>query len=562
MKCRIVQGAWVLALLVVLLIASCTNSTEGTQPSTKSSAVAGGAPGKAPTKESRPVDRNMQAVTVALRRVDACSVFDLSAAKAANPNAALLPIGPHACMLTPTANYKPGDNGVKVLVGDNSNDLFLNTGAPITIAGAKAYERHDYSSAIFKRCEIDFPVSFSRSIHFQYQDDGADVCQVLHKVAEAAVPRLQNPDALTVDVGKRPFAAWDGCYFMAQLLGNGTQDNYTYKPHGLNDPFSGCRTTLKPTSGTPSKGGPSAAGPSAPSKGGPGAAAPSLQRNEPELEIGYDRVPDTSKQTRQIAGKTADVTSFTSTCRLTWNQADAKTGNQWYGALVIKLTAATCDGAAKLAGQAVALVDQQPSDASAPPQRPLLFRPEENDSPEPGACVDWNGAAGCEPYHPVQPPQGIENLLPAADRDQNVTCAVFQDAVKGQFGATFNPVTWGEHCFFVEPTHTLLLRCNVDGKNRPSDYGRRSDLYSDRQEIQIAGKPAVTFWDKEHSQYDIYLSPFGDLNRPGNLHINLQSRPGRGDTSVPKGGRPKIDAAKANLAKQVITQITQKYVAG
>lgn len=571
MKRRIILGARALTLLLlVVLSAACTSSAgDSPPPSEGSAAGAGSAPEKAPAKAPRPVDRDMHAVTVALRQLDACAVFDLTAAKAANPYSTLLPIGPHACMLAPSADYLPGDDGIKVSIGDDSNELFRNMGAPVTIGGAKAYERHDYSSDIFKRCEIDFPVSFSRAIHFQYQTDKANVCEVLRQVAAAAVPRLQNPDTLTVDTSKRPFSAWDGCSFLAQLLGNDDQ-NYTYQPDGLYDPLSGCKTTLKHTdspaatgrpstpASAPSKGGPSAPG----AKGGPGSPATSPQRNEPKLEIGYEHAPSAPKQPRPVAGKTADVSSYTNSCKLTWNQADAKTGSEWYGALVINLTAATCDSAAQLAERAVTLVDQHPTETSTRSQRPLLLRPDENDSPEVGACVDFNGGAGCEPYHPVQLPNGIENLLAAADHDQNVTCAVFQDAVKATFGPTLAPATWGEHCFFVEPTHTLLLRCNVDGTNPPGDYGRRTDVYSDRQETQIAGKPAVTFWDLDHSQYDIYLSPFGDLNHPGNLHINVETRPGRGDTSIPKGGPAKLDPAKVDQAKQVITQITQKYVTG
>lgn len=554
MRLRTAQGGWVLTLLACLLITGCTTTVAG-QPHPAGSSPAAAGAGE-PTKAPRPVDRDMQAVTVAMRRLDACAVFDLDAAKPANPNATLLPIGPHACMLAPTTNYNPAQDGVKVFVGAADNDLVRNTGAPVTIAGAKAYERRDYSSPNFKQCELDLPVSFSRAIQFSYRASETDTCQVLRQVAAAAVPRLQNPDALTVDPAKRPFAAWDGCFFLAQLLGAEAQ-NFTYEPDGVKDPFSGCRTRAKKPQGPQPKG----ESTGAPSAGGTGGASPPQQPNEPELEVAYDKVPTAPKQPRQVAGKVADITTYSSRCKLTWNQGDSQAGNQWHAALVISMTAASCDGAAQLAERAVALVDQQPSDADAAPQRPLLFKPEDNDSPEPGACVDWNGDAGCEPYHPVPVPEGIEKILAAADRDQDVTCAVFHDAVKSLFGSTFNPVTWGEHCFFVEATHTLILRCNVDGQNPPSDYGRRTDLWTDRQEIQLAGKPAVTFWDKNRTDFDVYLSPFGDLTRDGNLHINVDTRLGRGDTSL-ASGRPKLDPAKAELARQVITQITQRYVTG
>lgn len=554
-------GGWILAALVSLtLIASCTTTVDGHPQAPRSSAGEGGAgPAATPAKVPRPVDRNPTAVTVALRQLDACAVFDLNAANATNPNLGVIPVGPHACMLWPTEGKPAAPAGVKVFVGDSQNDLFLNSGAPTVLAGVKAYERYDYSTSASKSCEIDLPVSFSRSIHFQFKSSNPNPCEVLRPVAAAAVPRLQNPDPLTADTAKRPFGGWDGCTFLMQLLGTDVQNSYTYKPDGL-DPFSGCKTTLKSGSSAPAKPG-TPSKPGAPATG-PGRGTPPSStepKNEPKVEVTYEMALRPPQQGRQIAGKTADITQFSTNCRLMWSQGASGVGTPDYAAAVIRVTAATCDNAAQLAERAAALFDQHPSDTSTAPQRPLLYRPEDNDNPEPGACGDFNGGAGCEPYHPTPVPQGVENMLAAADNDQNVTCAVFQDAVKDIFGPTYQPVTWGEHCFFVEPTHTVLLRCNVDGQNPPSEYGKSTDVYTGRQEIRIEGKAAVVFWDTEHSQYDVYLSPFNDMNRTGNLHITVQARPGRGDTAW-KGGLPKLDDKKAELGKQVIAHVAKKFV--
>jgi hypothetical protein len=158
----------------------------------------------------------------------------------------------------------------------------------------------------------------------------------------------------------------------------------------------------------------------------------------------------------------------------------------------------------------------------------------------------------------VSVPHGTDKIMEAAAANRHVQCAVFDQAVTSLFGSSFHALTWGEHCFFVEPTHTLQLRVNVDNENPPSDYGTKSDLWTDRQETTIAGKPAITFWDTHKKAFDIYSSPYNDLTRNGNVHIYVEARQGRGD-----GARKdiKLDPAKAETAKQVIEQVTQKYFA-
>lgn len=530
-------GACVTVVIACLVMTSCTTTIDGEpQPAEGSASKPGGEPAKTP----KPQDRNIQAVTEALRTIDACGVLDLNAAQAAgNPKASLLATGPHSCMLVPTGTYSPGNRGVEVSIGDASNTFFSYNGAPVTIGGVKAYEYRDYHSS--RLCQLYIPVSFTRAIKFKYDEFGStvDTCRVLHQVAEASIAKLRNPDAIRVDTAKRPFAAWDGCFFLAQLLGPDAQ-NYTYQPDGVRDPFSGCETTKKKDE----------------------KAAPSRDLTmTPALEVSYDQAPKAPSPSRQIGGKTAEVRSYSNGCALIWNQGDSGTGNEWFGALMVKLTAATCDAAAPLAEKAMQLAGQVPSDASAQPQRPLLYTPQDNDSGAVGACIDFGadpGHTACEPYHEVSVPQGTDKIMAAAQANRNVQCAVFSEAVTALFGASMSAVTWGAHCFFVEPTHKLELRVNVDPENEPADYGKGA-VYTERRETQIAGKPAVTFWDKDKNAFDVYLSPFNDLTRKGNLHIHIQALHGRGDGSTLT---VKLDQAKADTAIQAITQITQKYFAG
>ncbi|WP_158879814.1 DUF3558 family protein [Amycolatopsis anabasis] len=525
---RGILAAVAAALMVCLVCTGCASEIAG-------KALPEGAGGGQPEQRTpKPKDRDLQAVTVALRKLDACGVFDVELAKSRGATTATpLATGPHGCMLAPKPDYSPGDDGIEVQVGVSSDQSSRYRATPVTVGGAKAYESKDYGSSA-KRCELVVPVSFTRGIEFKYQSyDDVDTCPVVRQYAEAAVAKLRNPDTITVDTAKRPFAAWDGCVFLTQVLG-ADANNYTYQPSGTKDEFSGCETRRKEGTGRPSY--------------------------DPKLEVFYDQVLEKPEGPRQIGGKTVEVKQVGS-CVLTWDQADSGTGNKWLATLKFKLTAADCEQGAKLAEQAMRLADQAPPDANAQPQRPLLFAPDENDTGAVGACADFGatgGQADCEPYHETKVPQGTEAIMSASDSDRNLWCAVYADAVKAHFGPELKALTWGEHCFFVEPTHTLSLRMNVDSENVPADYGDRPDLYVERQETQIAGKPAVTFYDKRKSTFDIYLSPWGDLGRRGNLHIGVEALPGRGDDSR---NDAQLDPAKAQAGIQAMTDTVQRYFA-
>ncbi|HET9141794.1 hypothetical protein [Actinophytocola sp.] len=534
-----------LVVLTCLAVAGCSVQVDGRPRAAGEETAAGGsaAPAGEPEKLPRPKDRDLQAVTVALRKLDACGVFDLGAARAAgNPAAAVLPSGPHSCYLVPKANYSPGDDPVELTVGDGQIDLYRYMGAPVRLAGVDAYEYRES-----RACQLHVPVSFTRSLRFRLA--ASDACPVVRQVAEASVARLRNPDAITVDPGTRPFAAWDGCVFLAQLLGEDA-GRYTFEPDGIRDPFSGCQTAEKRDEQ------------SAPKDKPKDKKAGEVSRS-PDLEVSYDQVPGAPKQSRQVGGKTVDVGDFGTGCVLTWNQGPSGVGSQWFAAQIFRLGAPDCDSAARLAEQAMLLAGQQPADAAAAPQRPLLYNPDEPQSPSVGACVDFSvprSELDCEPYHETSVPRGADQIMAAASANRNVQCAVFGDAVKAQLGPTFQAMTWGAHCFFVESGHTLQIQVNVDADNAPGDYGDRPDLWVDRRETTVEGLPAISFWDKSRSVFDLYLSPHGDLSRKGNLHIQVEARGGRGNGDGPP--QTKLDPAKAEAATKVMTDVVRRHFKG
>jgi hypothetical protein len=173
--------------------------------------------------------------------------------------------------------------------------------------------------------------------------------------------------------------------------------------------------------------------------------------------------------------------------------------------------------------------------------------------------VDFGAIGGqrdCEPYRPVPVPLGADSILAAALKDRNVTCAVFKDAVLAVYGPDLAPLGWGQHCFFVEPTHTFSITADLDSSYPPSDYGTDPSLYVERQITQFASKQSVSFWNSRKSEYDIYLSPSNDINHQGMVHIQAEAFPPRGELGVTQ---PNVDMAKMRKVEQVVSQVAQHY---
>lgn len=157
----------------------------------------------------------------------------------------------------------------------------------------------------------------------------------------------------------------------------------------------------------------------------------------------------------------------------------------------------------------------------------LFFQPGEPDVAARGDCRYFfqpGGVEDCHPYSGADPRLKGDELLAAAEKDRNVQCAVFKDAIEGNFGSQLSPVVWGEHCFFVSPDNTYLFRVNADPAFAPDEYGA---IGENRREVSLGGFPAITF-DGAPNVHDVYLSPYGDLSRAGMLHISARPLAGRG----------------------------------
>lgn len=481
-------------------------------------------------------DRDRPAVLAALRQLDPCQLLDLELAKAnGNATAATIPSGPHSCLLVPSPDHDPmytDAEAIEVRVGTSSDQAQRYGGAPMTLGDAKAY-RYESNLDYTSRCWAVIPVSFTLAIEVAYESDaGRDVCGILTPYVKAAVTRLREPDRLAMDHRTRTFSAWDGCTFLGVLVGRDGGD-YEYEPHGLADPFSGCRTWQ-----------------------------PKAMTSGPQFEVGYDdELPVPGGKPRRIGDTTVTLDELDDSCDAAWDNGPSGVRSRWFSRTMFQITAKDCATAVRLATRAIVLSGQQPPNADATPQRPLLYGPDDNDTGSLGACVHFTvagGNKGCQPYQEVDVPADPAEIMTAGRTNPHLRCAVFKDAVATEFGGQFAPVVWDEWCYFVEPTHLLKIAVSIN-QFAPGDYGTGYDGYTDRQEITIAGKPAVAYWATDKDSFDIHLSPTGSLTQPGQLTIGLRAGYERGKDSLDE--QPTLDPPAAEHAKRAMAQVVQAYFA-
>ncbi len=484
------------------------------------------------TQTPEPEDRDPAAVAVALRQLDPCKLFDLAVAKKRQrPNVATIPSGPHSCFLAPSADYDGiHGGGIELSVGALSDQLFRYNGAPIALAGAKAYE-YARTDDLASSCRLAIPMSSTLAVELYYQErEKADLCPTARQYAEGTVGKLRDPDALAYTDTSLPFSAWDGCSLLRAALGEAAADYEDYQPDSHGDPFGGCSAANKDRENG---------------------------YDPVSIQVSYDDDAEVIGKARTIAGKTVAVEDRSKDCSARWNHGPTGVANELWAVTPVSMSAKDCDTLVPLVEKVIGLAGTKPQDDAAP-QRPLLYGLDENDTASRGACVDLaisGGVEDCEPYQEVPVLRGGDAIMAASDANRHLQCAVFADAVADKFGTEFVAVTWGEHCFFVDPAHTVEIQVNVDDGNAPSDYGR-GDLYSGREKTEIAGKPAIVFWDADRTVFEIYLSPHSSTSELGNLHIAVGMVGGRGkEYETP----PPLSEDQADLATDVMVRVVETH---
>ena len=125
-------------------------------------------------------------------------------------------------------------------------------------------------------------------------------------------------------------------------------------------------------------------------------------------------------------------------------------------------------------------------------------------------------------------------------------------------------MVWGQHCFFVEPTHSLTITIDVATVYTPARYGADPSLYSNQQTVTVSGKQAKAFTDTRpgakpgepaYDEYDVYVSPHNDISQPGMIAGLAKADKARGG---PESTKP--DISRLHNLDQVMTKIIAKYV--
>ncbi|MGW1343749.1 hypothetical protein ACWCOV_22070 [Kribbella sp. NPDC002412] len=268
-------------------------------------------------------------------------------------------------------------------------------------------------------------------------------------------------------------------------------------------------------------------------------------RRGTEVSLGYgpDLVPSNFSRTVRLGGRTAGLTYGEGQCWLTWNQgpsAQPDPREQW---VQIVLRSPNCGTSKRLAVKLIGILEG-PVPAGAKPQAPLLMKPSDHDSKQPGACVDLEVTKQfpvCEPYVPVPPPKGAVEVYRQGSQDGNVVCSISQGAVRRVLGTGFRPVVEGSACVFVEPSHALEVRVGV------SD--RRVGMGVAPRKVELAGRQAVvsTLRSDEDSKL-VYLRADDMTGVVLSVHFTFERPRGGGDLDTIR------ESQLEPLAQQILEQ--------
>ncbi|QUQ67694.1 DUF3558 family protein [Kutzneria sp. CA-103260] len=487
-----------------------------------------------------PPDRDGNAVFTAMRQLDACALLDGPGMAAAGlpGNAKQTPIAPHSCSFTVDRTF---NDNVEVIVGDDWSFGAAYQEAPLTIGGAKAY-LHDLTLSGHSSCQVDIPVSFAMAVQVRaepgYQSK-TNSCDQAKAAATTVVAKLGNPDAVTV-AASRPLANWDGCSLLTKALGDLDPKKVKLDHGDALAPLDGCSAKREDSKDS------------------------STDLGRVDLKYDSDPLTGANRKPQQVGDKTANVYDGGNFCDVSWGLGPSGSPEKLSNTTVVSVQLKDCDSA-----KALAVKIQQalagPAPSGGKPQRPLLYRPNEPDNDGVGGCLDFSVHDGnCVPYQPFALPASFNDWFRASDAQPSIGCAIATDAVKEVFGDSYHAVVWGQHCFFVEPTHALTITIDVATVYSPVRYGSDPSLYSNIQTTTVSGKQAKTFNDTvktakpgepAYDEYSVYVSPHNDINQPGMIAGIIKATPARGSSQDAKP-----DVSRLKDLDQVMTKIIAKYV--
>lgn len=260
------------------------------------------------------------------------------------------------------------------------------------------------------------------------------------------------------------------------------------------------------------------------------------ERTEPDLarlEFGTPLVGPTRTET--VGGVQVEVQEDDTTGRTVCWAAWPGTDGLWTA-----VAAASCAQARTLAESVMTVLGSPPPDVA--PQNPLLYGPDEPDTPSLGACanLDRKVAIHCRPYTDTGVPDDEAALL---DAGADTQCAVARDAVTRHLGTHVVPVAVDDgelaSCYFVESERQVQVRFQVESD--PIDGV--PEVFSVR-EAEIAGHPGYV---EEGQAYRVWVATSDDPNRDGGLSLTIEAGPAKRD------GQPPAEVAA--MAESIIADL-------
>lgn len=179
----------------------------------------------------------------------------------------------------------------------------------------------------------------------------------------------------------------------------------------------------------------------------------------------------------------------------------------------------------------------------------LLFRPGEKDENVEGACVHWLSAGtryGCVPYRETDVPDEPQQLLDAAHGNANITCAAALDIVRDVLGDQMEPVTYGQNCVFVEPTHEVNFSLVISDAYTPDHYRFHCDKAGACEDIEIDGHPGFSANGGDGQRFlerFYYVSTGSDTSNAGQVEGHLWIQTPRGAPLYTLADKSKLDIA-------------------
>lgn len=515
--------------LVLLAAAACSSSSDHTNDNHEDPFEP--LPKVEYSSGSVPQDRDQDAVTAALARIDPCALVDPAGVGLRGYPGTLRPEanGPHVC-----ETINADEDRVRVAVGVELPPEERFNRQLITLGGAKAYVAKQSSI----HCQVALPVSFSHAIEFTGSSMGvdADACAAAKGFAAAAAKRLAHPE--DVELG-RARDRWPMCDLLGQALGD--------RPNGTELRFGTDSLDGMDTCGLWQR------------SGGDFGTGTELEpvAADVSLQVEYGDPEPEPDEFGTVNGRALSVYRYASAtgCMVGWKERPTLSGGGERRAAWFHVAAPSCSRARKTAAGVTGLLDSG-RPVAAQPQRPVLYASAEPDVAAAGGCVDLRDQApsDCAPYVPAEVPDDPVETIRAAEADPNVNCALALDAVREQFGERMRPVTAvhgtdadgapGYACGFLEASHSRQVWIRASSDPMGQDAGSHID-----------GRPAHDVTTRSDGIRQLWVALDG-TSEPGHLYAEVLVTP---DRRLIAQGYPPVDKKPLQRLDELMADVMAEH---